>query len=54
MPYFYSYNYNSPFEKERRKKKQERKRKYNEIIRMWKNKEISWNEYIRLEKKYRD
>lgn len=35
------------------KAKKARKRKHDEIVRLWKAGQISWNEYCRQEKKYR-
>lgn len=39
--------------KENRKLLAERKRKHDEIVRLWRAGQISWNEYCRQEKKYR-
>lgn len=36
-----------------RKKRMEKKRKHDEIVRAWKAGKLTWNEYIRQEKKYR-
>lgn len=33
--------------------RKERKRKHDEIVRLWRAGQISWNEYCRQEKKYR-
>lgn len=33
--------------------RKERKRKHDEIVRLWRAEQISWNEYCRQEKKYR-
>lgn len=35
------------------KEKKARKRKHDEIVRAWKAGKLTWNEYIRQEKKYR-
>ena len=37
----------------RKQREAEKKRKHADILRAWKAGEISWNEYIRMEKKYR-
>ena len=39
--------------KEKRRAKAEKKRRHDEIVRAWKAGELTWNEYIRQEKKYR-
>lgn len=39
--------------REIRKANAEKKRKHDEIVRAWKAGELTWNEYIRQEKKYR-
>ena len=37
----------------KRKAAEEKKRRHAEIVRAWRAGELSWNEYTRLEKKYR-
>ena len=39
--------------RELRKDRMAKKRKHDEIVRSWKAGELSWNEYVRQEKKYR-
>ena len=36
-----------------RERRKANKKKYDEVVRLWKARKISWNEYCRLEKKYR-
>ena len=52
MPLSFYYGYYSRWQ-EKKKKDAEKKRRHAEVVRAWKAKEISWNEYVRLEKKYR-
>lgn len=35
------------------RKRKARKRKHDEIVRLWQEGQISWNQYCRQEKKYR-
>lgn len=39
--------------KELQKRRTELRRKHDAIVRSWKAGELSWNEYVRQEKKYR-
>lgn len=52
MPISYYYNH---YERwlQRKKSISEKKKKHEEIVKRWKAGEITWNEYIRIEKKYR-
>lgn len=49
----FGWDYNSPYQKKLRKERNDKKRKHDEIVRAWKAGELTWNEYIRQEKKYR-
>lgn len=52
MPLFVFGN-SCPNWKELRKERMAKKRKHDEIVRAWKAGKLTWNEYIRQEKKYR-
>ena len=55
MPYYENNNNTEYLRKmaETKRQKKEKKRKHAEVVLAWKERRISWNEYIRLEKKYR-
>lgn len=53
MPYFY-YSIDYPERvKERKRKERIRKKKHDDIVRRWRSGELTWNEYCRLEKRFR-
>ena len=52
MPLF-GFGNSCPNWKELRKERMAKKRKHDEIVGAWKAGELTWNEYIRQEKKYR-
>lgn len=51
MPYYYDNYYECWLQ--RKKSISEKKKKHEEIVRRWKAGEITRDEYIRIEKKYR-
>ena len=53
MPTSFMWDFYPQRIKQRQTAVKERKRKHDEVVRAWKAGELSWNEYVRLEKKYR-
>lgn len=52
MP-FWDYSYPVRVVAARKNREKERRKKHDEIVRLWRAGQISWNEYCRQEKKYR-
>ena len=53
MPYYLTTQDRFQIWQEKKKRSQEKRRRHADIVRAWKAGKLTWNEYIRLEKKYR-
>ena len=53
MPYYETHTDYLRRYAEKKKRNAEKKRRHDEIVRAWRAGELTWNEYVRQEKKYR-